>query len=146
MLKGAGRSLQDGQKNLPEKDLRPGGQERSSVSVTSRSGYISLRGLRCVGQTNSVTVTLHPYLNLHLQVDLEVGEQCEEDSQRKLKDLRHRRDAIFGQRHTQILFDGVDKHLVSAKHWAGALQHGEQQLQGDNLGAQLVGPAEERDC
>lgn len=79
-------------------------------------------------------------------MDLEVGEQGEEDSQRELKDLRHRGDAIFGQRHAQILFDGVDKHLVCAEHRPGALQHRQQQLQGDNLGPQLMGPAEERDC
>lgn len=29
------------------------------------------------------------YLNLHLQVDLEVREQGEEDGQRELKHLRH---------------------------------------------------------
>lgn len=92
------------------------------------------------------TVTCVLYLNLHLQVDLEVGEQGEEDSQWELKDLGHRGDAILGQSHAQILFDGVDEHLVSAKHRPGALQHRQQQLQGDNLGPQLVGPAEERKC
>lgn len=84
------------------------------------------------------------YLNLHLQVDLEVGQQGEEDGQWELKDLRHRGDAVFGQRHAQILFDGVDEHLMGAKHWPGALQHREQQLQGDNLGPQLMGSAQER--
>lgn len=77
------------------------------------------------------SVTL--YLNLHLEVDLKVGQQGEEDGQRELKDLRHRGDTIFGQCHTQILFDGIDEHLVSAKHRPGALQYREQQLQRDDL-------------
>lgn len=33
---------------------------------------------------------------------------------------------------------------MSAKHWPGTLQHREQQLQGDNLGPQLMGSAQER--
>lgn len=33
---------------------------------------------------------------------------------------------------------------MGAKHWPGALQHREQQLQGDNLGPQLMGSAQER--
>lgn len=73
-----------------------------------------------------------------------MGQQGEEDGQRELKDLRHGGDAIFGQRHAQILFDGVDKHLMGAKHRPGALQHGEQQLQGDDLGPQLVRSAKRR--
>lgn len=77
-------------------------------------------------------------------MDLEVGQQGEKDGQRELKDLRHGGDAVFGQRHAQILFDGVDKHLMGAKHWPGALQHRQQQLQGDNLGPQLMRPAKRR--
>lgn len=79
-------------------------------------------------------------------MDLEVGQQGEEDGQRELEDLRYGGDAIFGQRHAEILFDGVDKHLMGAKHWPGALQHREQQLQGDNLGPQLVRSAKRRNC
>lgn len=86
------------------------------------------------------------HLNLHLEVNLEVGEQSEEDGERELKDLRHRGDAVFRQRHAQILFDGIDKHLMGAKHGSGALQHREQQLKRDNLGPQLMGPEEERHC
>lgn len=75
-----------------------------------------------------------------------MGEQGEEDSQRELKHLRNRGDAIFRECHAQILFDGVDEHLMGAKHWPSTLQHRQQQLQGDNLGPQLMGPAEERNC
>lgn len=84
------------------------------------------------------------YLDLHLQVNLEVGQQGEEDGERQLKDFWHRRDAVFGQRHAQILLDGVDEHLMGPKHGAGALQHGQQQLQGHDLRAQLVGPETHR--
>lgn len=35
------------------------------------------------------------YLNLHLQVDFEVGEEGEEDGERELEDLWHRGDTIF---------------------------------------------------
>lgn len=84
------------------------------------------------------------YLNLHLQVNLEVGQQGEEDGQRELKHLGHGGDAVFGQCHAQVLLDGVDEHLVGAEHGPGALQHREQQLQRDDLGAQLVGSAGEK--
>lgn len=40
------------------------------------------------------------YLNLHLQVDLEVREQGEEDGQGQLKHLRYRRNTILGKRYT----------------------------------------------
>lgn len=92
-----------------------------------------------------VTRTLRPYLDLHLQVDLEVGEQREEDGQRELEDLRHGGDSVLGQRHAQVLLDGVHEHLVSPEHRAGALKHGEQQLQGHDLGPQLMGPEEEEE-
>lgn len=35
------------------------------------------------------------YLNLHLEVGLEVGQESEEYGERKLKDLRHRGDSVF---------------------------------------------------
>lgn len=66
-------------------------------------------------------------------MDLEVGEQCEEDGQRQLEHLGHRRHAVFGQSHAQVLLDGVHKHLVGAKDGTGPLQHGEQQLEGNDL-------------
>lgn len=69
-----------------------------------------------------------------------MGQQGEEDRQRQLEDLRHRGNTVFGQRHAQVLLDGIGKHFVSAEDWAGTLQQGKQQLQGDNLGAQLMGP------
>lgn len=94
-----------------------------------------------IQETMHITIQVF-YLNLHLQVDFEVGKQGEEDGQWEFEDLRYRGDAIFGQCHTQILLDGIHKHLVGAKHWPGALQHGEQQLQGDNLGPQLMRPAD----
>lgn len=66
-------------------------------------------------------------------MDFEVGEQGEEDGERQFEDLGHRGDAVFRQRHAQVLFDSVDEHLVGAEHRPGALQHGEQQLQGNYL-------------
>lgn len=81
-----------------------------------------------------------PYLDLHLEVDFEVGEQGEEDGQGELEDLGHGGDSVLGERHAQVLFDGVDKHLVRAEDGARTLQDGEQQLQRHHLRAQLMRP------
>lgn len=84
------------------------------------------------------------YLNLHLEMNLKVGQQGQEDGQRELKNLRHRGNAIFGQRHAEILLDGVGKHIMSTEHWAGTLQQRKQQLKGNNLRPQLMGPEMEK--
>lgn len=73
------------------------------------------------------------YLNLHLEVGLEVGQESEEDGERELKDLRHRGDSVFGQGHTQVLFDGVDEHFIRFENGPGVLQDGQQQLEGQDL-------------
>lgn len=73
------------------------------------------------------------YLNLHLEVGLEVGQKCEENGQGEFEDLRHRRDAVFGQRNAQVLLDGVDEHLVGLEDGPSVLQDGQQQLQGQDL-------------
>ena len=73
---------------------------------------------------------------------LEVGQESEEDGQRQLKDLWHRADPILGQGYTQVLFDGIDEHVVGAEHWPCILQDWEQQLQRQDLGTQLVWPVE----
>lgn len=78
------------------------------------------------------------YLNLHLEVGLEVGEEGEEDGEREREDLGDRGDAVLGQRHTQVLLDGVDEHLVGLEDGPRVLQDGQQQLEGQHLGAQLV--------
>lgn len=65
------------------------------------------------------------YLNLHLEVGLEVGQESEEDGERQLKDLRHRGHSVFGQGHTQVLFDGVDEHFIGLKNGPGVLQDGQ---------------------
>ena len=83
-----------------------------------------------------------PYLYLHLQVHFKVWKKSKKNSERELKDIRHWRDAVLGQRHTEVLLDCVDEHLVSPEDRAGVLQHGQEELQGDHLGAQLVGPGE----
>lgn len=59
----------------------------------------------------------------------EVGQECEEDGQGELEDLGDGGDAVFGQRHTQVLLDGVDEHLVGLEDGPCILQDGEQQLQ-----------------
>lgn len=73
------------------------------------------------------------YLNLHLEVGLEVGQESEEDGERELKDLRHRGDSVFGQGHTQVLFDGVDEHFIRFENGPSVLQDGQQQLEGQDL-------------
>lgn len=72
----------------------------------------------------SVSVANMLYLNLHLEVGLEVGQQSEEYGERQLKDLRHRGDSVFGQGHTQVLFDGVDEHFICFENGPSILQDG----------------------
>lgn len=71
---------------------------------------------------------------------LEVGEQSEENGEWEFEDLRHRGDSIFGQGHTQVLLDGIDEHLIGLEDGPGILQDGQEQLEGQDLGSQLVGP------
>lgn len=71
-------------------------------------------------------------------MSLEVGEEGEEDGEREREDLGDRGDAVLGQRHTQVLLDGVDEHLVGLEDGPRVLQDGQQQLEGQHLGAQLV--------
>lgn len=85
------------------------------------------------------------YLDLHLEVRLKMREQSEENGERELEDLRHGGDAILGQGHTQVLLDGVYEHLVGLEDGSGVLQDGEQQLEGQDLRSQLVGPETERE-
>lgn len=80
------------------------------------------------------------YLDLHLEVRLEVGEQSEENGERQFEDLRHRGDSVLGQGHTQVLLDGVDEHLISLENGPGVLQDGQEQLEGQDLRSQLMGP------
>lgn len=85
------------------------------------------------------------YLDLHLEVRLEVGQQREEDGKGELEDLRHRGDPVLRQGHAKVLLDGIDEHLVCLEDGPGVLQDGQEQLEGQDLGAQLVGPEEMRD-
>lgn len=78
------------------------------------------------------------YLNLHLEMRLEVGEQSEENGQREFEDLRHRGDSILRQGHTQILLYGVDEHLIGLEDGPSILQNGQQQLEGQDLRSQLM--------
>lgn len=73
------------------------------------------------------------YLDLHLEVRLEVGQQSEENGKREFEDLRHGGDAVLGQGHAQVLLDGVDEHLISLEDGPGVLQNGEEQLEGQDL-------------
>lgn len=73
------------------------------------------------------------YLDLHLEVGLKMGEQGKEDGERELKDFRHRGDTVLGQRHAQILLDGVYEHLVGLEDGPGILQDGQQKLQRQHL-------------
>lgn len=79
------------------------------------------------------------YLDLHLEVGFEVGQERQEDGQGELEDLGDGGDAILGQRDAKVLLDGVDEHLIGLEDGACVLQDGEQQLQREHFGAQLVG-------
>ena len=89
---------------------------------------------------NPKTVSWSPYLYLHLQMHFKVWKKSEKNSERELKDIRHWGDAVLGQRHAEVLLDRGDEHLMSPEDRAGVLQHGQEELQGDHLGTQLVGP------
>ena len=91
-------------------------------------------------KTNPKTVNWSPYLYLHLQMHFKVWKKSEKNSERELKDIRHWGDAVLGQRHAEVLLDRGDEHLMSPEDRAGVLQHGQEELQGDHLGTQLVGP------
>lgn len=71
---------------------------------------------------------------------LEVGQQSEENGERELEDFRHGGDAVLGERHAQVLLDGVDEHLVGFEDGPGVLQDGQEELEGQDLRPQLVGP------
>lgn len=77
---------------------------------------------------------------------LEVGQQRKEDGERELKDFRDGRDAVLGQRHTQVLLDGVNEHLIGLEDGACILQDGQEQLKGQDLRAELVRPGGEEDA
>ena len=97
-------------------------------------------GIGChLGRTHNESRQFQ-YLDLHLEVSLEVGEEGEEDGERELEDLGDRGAAVLRQRHTQVLLDGVDEHLVGLEDGPSILQYGQEQLEGQHLGAQLVGP------
>ena len=70
---------------------------------------------------------------------LEVREESEEYCEGEFEDLRYGGDAVLGQRHAQILLDGIDEHLVGFEDRSGILQDREQQLQRQDLGSQLMG-------
>ena len=61
------------------------------------------------------------YLNLHLEMLFEVGEEREEDCERQLEDIGDGGDAVLGERHAQVLLDGVDEHLIGAEDGARVL-------------------------
>ena len=69
------------------------------------------------------------HLNLHLEMLFEASQQCNEDGQGELKNLRHRADTIFREGYTQILLDSIDEHGIGTKHWPCILQDGQQKLQ-----------------
>ena len=72
---------------------------------------------------------------------LEVGQQSEENGQWQLKHLRNRRHTILGQGHTQVLFDGIDEHVICSEHLASVLQNGQKQLKWQDLWPQFMRPA-----
>lgn len=71
-----------------------------------------------------------------------MGEQGEEDGEGELKHLGHRGHPVLGEGHTQVLLDGIDKHLVGAEDRPCPLEHRQQQLQRHHFGAQLMRPEE----
>lgn len=76
---------------------------------------------------------------MHLEMCLEVGQEGEEDGQRQLEHLRDGGDAVFRQRYAQVLLDGVDEHLVGFEDGPSVLQDGQEKLQREDLGPQLMG-------
>ena len=76
---------------------------------------------------------------MHFEVSLKGGEKSQEDCQREFKHCRHWWNTIFGESNTQILLDGCHKHFMGAEHRTSILKAGQQQLERQNLGTQLMG-------
>lgn len=76
---------------------------------------------------------------MHLEMRLEVGQEGEKDGQRQLEHFGDGGDAVFRQCYAQVLLDGVDEHLVSFEDGPSVLQDGQEELQREDLGPQLVG-------
>lgn len=78
---------------------------------------------------------------MHLEMCLEVGQKGEEDGQRQLEHFGDGGDTVFRQRYAQVLLDGVDEHLIGFEDGPSVLQDGQEELQREDLGPQLVGSA-----
>lgn len=76
---------------------------------------------------------------MHLEMRLEVGQEGEENGQRQLEHFGDGGDAVFRQRYAQVLLDGVDEHLIGFEDGPSILQDGQEELQREDLGPQLVG-------
>ena len=54
----------------------------------------------------------------------------------------HCRHTILGESYTQVLLDGIDKHVIGAEHRASILEDGQEKLEGQDLAAKLMGSEE----
>lgn len=64
------------------------------------------------------------YLDLHLQMCLEVWQQSKEYRKRQLKNFWNRWDSIFWECNTQILLNSINKHLICSENRSCILQNG----------------------
>lgn len=99
--------------------------------------YLMLeRGIRSL--QNIEEDLLEEHLDLHLQVHLEIRQQRQKNGQRQFEHLRNGTDAVLRQCDAQILLDGRDEHVVGTKYGTGVLEDGEEELEGEDLGAEFV--------
>ena len=77
----------------------------------------------------------------YLEVGGQNGEEQEEDAQREVGDLRVGVQRVGAEGEHQVLFDGAHKHVACLEDAARVLQQVQQQLQGQDLGAQGSGRA-----
>ena len=82
------------------------------------------------------------YLNLHLQVSLEGGEEHEEDVEGEFKHLRDTGDSILAKSNTQVLFDGRYEEVICSENRSRVLKDGKEEFQREYLGAEFMRPAQ----
>lgn len=80
------------------------------------------------------------YLNLHLQVHLELWQECKKYCKWEFKYFRDRGHTILGESYTQVLLDGCHKHFIGSEYWTSILEDWQQQMEGQNLRTQLMWP------
>lgn len=79
--------------------------------------------------TNHYSMKHTFYLNLNLEMSLEIGEECNKDGKGEMKYFGDGGDAVLAEGDTQVLFDGCDEGIIGPEHLACIHHYGQQHLQ-----------------